>query len=758
MANKENMFVPPLAVHLIWGSKDYAYYSEGHEEYLDEMSKFVLKFRSFITRDPEKPFSRGLDIPTFLYCAEDPNELPDLKKMAAKDIVFFFVTRDMITEKWDKYICKLKKKFPNEKNKYNNKYIIPVVLDHKSLSFCKYKSMKNINFVRLDGLKNERIELKGIIKLLYELYKRVWSKVYKDKFSIGLFLSHTKNDKNGYAYANSIIKHINKLNMGRFFDIYDIQSGTTYNTVIEDNAKTLTFIAILSDQYSSRYWCQREIIVAKKNEVPILVVNCLEEYEDRIFPAAANLPCIRVPEAKVPKDKIRLQNANKNTKEEILSNNKNHKVKSIDTLRILISALVETIRYKYSKELLKYYKEMKWIGGYGKKSKLFKRPPELWELNNLNKKVKYAYYPEPPLYKKEVDWILSSLDKNRKIELCTPLWSENDSKLELRIGLSIANYLFLPRESKKNIKRKTVDIKKCEKHNQHIDELERFSQTLIRYLLARECTLIYGGDFQYNGYTKFILDEAYAVKDRIHNNGYSTLKNINNSMSKYSKIKYKNYIENYIAWPFYLEKETKEWCVNDPGIYEVKKVKPAIKTSVNKEKISGTCKRSRSLTKMRKKSIRDSDARVFAGGKVRGHSGMMPGILEEFIIAWREEKPIYLVGGLGGITQILCRGIINNKAPEEIMEKWQKSENDYVGNSNVRYKDLYNEIIESDGSSISYGTLNRIISNPNLLKNLSERSGLRKKEYERLMETQFIDEAIHLIFMGLERISNKYWR
>ena len=92
------------------------------------------------------------------------------------------------------------------------------------------------------------------------------------------------------------------------------------------------------------------------------------------------------------------------------------------------------------------------------------------------------------------------------------------------------------------------------------------------------------------------------------------------------------------------------------------------------------------------------------------------------------------------------------------MEKWQKSENDYVGHSNVRYKDLYNEIIESDGSSISYGTLNRIISNPNLLKNLSERSGLRKKEYERLMETQFIDEAIHLIFMGLERISNKYWR
>lgn len=69
----EDTFAPPLAVHLIWGSKNYAYYSEGHEDYLDKISKFVLEFRKYLTRDPEKQFSRTLDIPTFLYCNDKPS-------------------------------------------------------------------------------------------------------------------------------------------------------------------------------------------------------------------------------------------------------------------------------------------------------------------------------------------------------------------------------------------------------------------------------------------------------------------------------------------------------------------------------------------------------------------------------------------------------------------------------------------------------------------------------------------------------------
>ena len=356
---EENEFVPPLAVHLIWGSKDYAYYSEGHEDYLDKISKFVLEFRKYLTRDPEKQFSRTLDIPTFLYCNDKPENLPKLKKVAKKDIVFFFVTPEMICKEWNEYLDKeiiLKPK--NQENKNENdvdidetkgdagknkieyKYIIPVALNDKSLNFSLYDSMSKRNFVRLNDLKSEEIKLEGVIKLLYELYKRVWgielirkptknnstgednnstgednNSTGEDNNSTGednngakeknknyepikLFLSHTKKDGSGYAYAKSIIHHIATLNIGRFFDIYDIPPGTNFEEKIEENIKESTFLAIMSDNYSTRYWCQRELMAAKKHDRPIVIANCLEEYEDRSFSAVANLPSIRVPSAK----------------------------------------------------------------------------------------------------------------------------------------------------------------------------------------------------------------------------------------------------------------------------------------------------------------------------------------------------------------------------------------------------------------------------------------------------------------------------
>ena len=268
MSKQKNNFVPPLAVHLIWGSKDYAYYSEGHEDYLDKMSKFVLEFRKYLTRDPDKQFSRTLDIPTFLYCNNNPKKLPKLKKVAKKDIVFFFVTQDMVRKEWDNYVGEIILKVENKKNENNNrieeKYIIPVALNEKSLNFALYNSMIKKNFVRLDDLKNEETRIEGIIKLLYEFYKRIWSN--KSDEQIKLFLSHTKKDDSGYAYAKSIIHHISTLNIGRFFDIYDIQPGDNFERKIEKEIEKSTFLAIMSDNYSTRYWCQRELISAKKSK------------------------------------------------------------------------------------------------------------------------------------------------------------------------------------------------------------------------------------------------------------------------------------------------------------------------------------------------------------------------------------------------------------------------------------------------------------------------------------------------------------
>ena len=861
---EENKFVPPLAVHLIWGSKDYAYYSEGHEDYLDKISKFVLEFRKYLTRDPEKQFSRTLDIPTFLYCNNKPEHLPKLKKVAKKDIVFFFVTPEMICKGWNEYLDKeiiLKPKNQENKNENdadidktkgdadnNNKieyeYIIPVALNDKSLNFSLYDSMSKRNFVRLNDLKSEEVKLEGVIKLLYELYKRVWgielirkpiknnstgednnstgednNSTGEDNNSTGeknknyepikLFLSHTKKDGSGYAYAKSIIHHIATLNIGRFFDIYDIPPGTNFEEKIEENIEESTFLAIMSDNYSTRYWCQRELMAAKEHDRPIVIANCLEEYEDRSFSAVANLPSIRVPSAKqkkyTKKEKllqldILTEELNFKTTHNLLSSSIKYKVKSKDSMRILVAVMIETIRCEYSIEILKFYRKkyIKFLGD----AKILSRPPESWQIQEAINSKKNIFYPEPPIYHRELMWLLPKTDKierNTSVKISTPLWhgkyifqegewkeennienNQENEKQKNKIGLSIANYLYFSREGHgyiyDNKDMSKIAVLPCENHNQHVDDLTRFSQTLVRYLLAGGYKLIYGGDLRDNGYTEFILNEARITKDRLHKD-----KSKGKNKAKFKKSKNDAYISNYVAWPYYLEEKTKAWCVNEPGLFEVTRVDPAngVREPENYpgKELNDLCDRSVSLTKMRKESIDKSDARVFAGGKIRGYSGKMPGLLEEFIISYNENKPIYLVGGLGGITKYLCCVINEEELPDGLKNKerktsdepdgkekeflgalgenWQKDNNN-LGRRSVTYGTLYDTLKENkDNSDISYDILKDILSNPKkLLDKLVERSGLTGDKYIRLMKTPFVDEAVHLIIEGLNNINS----
>lgn len=81
-----------------------------------------------------------------------------MKKVAEKDIVFFFVTPEMICEDWNIYI---KESLGEIKDK--DKDIIPVALNGKSLNFSLYDSMIKKHFVRLDDLKTKKLNLKVLL-------------------------------------------------------------------------------------------------------------------------------------------------------------------------------------------------------------------------------------------------------------------------------------------------------------------------------------------------------------------------------------------------------------------------------------------------------------------------------------------------------------------------------------------------------------------------------------------------------------------
>ncbi|QPB41912.1 TIR domain-containing protein [Rodentibacter haemolyticus] len=671
------IITPPLAAHFVWHPND-----------SEAINPIIQKFRRYLTRDIDRPFSRELNIPTFLYSSRQPSEPPANapKNLAKSNVVFLFLsTQTLINEKWKEYVDS----FANKKGIY----IVPVAIDHTSLNHVSSGRLKNLNFIRAFDWPTLLHEDHGILTLSHELYRFGLNNINTDDVgknsSIKLFLSHAKKGDTGLRHAEAIKRFLDNSNMQRFFDANEISPAFRFDEEIEKHIRQSTVVAITSDTYSSRYWCQREILCAKKERRPIVVVNSLENYEDRVFPAAANVPCVHV-SAEPLQEK--------------------------DILRILIAALLETIRFNHAHQLLNYYKTQGWID---KTAETFARPPEIQQLVDLlETKQKseleqlHVCYPEPPLYKEETDWT-----EHFGIKISTPLWStEEDSFPALRVGLSVSDY----------------ETDGYEQQHLDLDELKRFSQSVSRHLLARQNTLIYGGDLRDDGFTQFILEEATVLRDRL----------------QVEKL----YVENHLAWPLYTESKNTEWAGKYFGLLELKKhTIPADVIDKVKDTDSflpHNCAEnkyiwSRCLTEMRQKSIESSDARIFAGGKLQGYLGKMPGVLEEFLLANEQEKPIYLVGGLGGLVGTLCQSILEKKIAEPFSEQWQIQHNS-------GYVELQ-KIAKQLKFQANYSAIQQQIEMLDT-EILAKRAGLSSGDYIRLMKTSFIDECVHLILKGLKNI------
>lgn len=671
----KQQIVPPLAVHFVWHPND-------------NINTTIMDFRRYLTRDIDRPFSRELNIPTFLYSSQKrshpPSNFP--KKLAKKDVIFLFLSANtLMIPSWKEYINSL----PERKNYH----LVPVAVEHEGIGHTSEGRLKSLNCIRMFEWNEDFKKEYAIFYLSHELYRFGLKNINLLESgidsSIRLFLSHAKKGDTGLKHAKAIKKFIDNSNMQGFFDVNDISSGFKFDEEIEKHIKRSTLIAIESDTYSTRYWCQREILTAKREKRPIILVNSLEEYEDRVFPAASNIPCVHIT-AEPLNDK--------------------------DILRILIAALLETIRFEHARKLLTYYRNQKWID---QNAVIFARPPEIQQIVEILKKNKKSNnlvicYPEPPLYKEETEWA-----DYFNITVSTPLWSSDKKSYKnkkFRIGLSIADY----------------QPDGYDKQNQDLDELKRFSQSLARHLLANKHTLIYGGDLRNDGFTQFILDEATVLRDRLQLD--------------------KLFVENYLAWPLNVKQENLKWYANYNTVVkpvsasipdDIKSLIHDISTFLPPDCLENKYIWSRCLTTMREESIKSSDIRILVGGKFENYLGKMPGVLEEFLIAYKQHLVIFLVGGLGGLTKKLCISIKNRKIEEEFTEEWQMNHND-------AYQDLQ-EIASQHGKHTDYKNLKEVIENITI-PILAERTGLTNEEYERLMTTPFIDESIYLILKSIKNL------
>ncbi|MDR2332580.1 MAG: toll/interleukin-1 receptor domain-containing protein [Burkholderiaceae bacterium] len=112
---------------------------------------------------------------------------------------------------------------------------------------------------------------------------------------VQIFLSHSKHDQHGEEIARNVRRRLHNMpGMDSFFDVYDIPAGLHFQKVLIHKVRVSAMVAIHTDSYSSREWCRKEIIEAKRWHIPLVVANSINDIDERGFPYMGNVPVVRL--------------------------------------------------------------------------------------------------------------------------------------------------------------------------------------------------------------------------------------------------------------------------------------------------------------------------------------------------------------------------------------------------------------------------------------------------------------------------------
>ncbi len=116
---------------------------------------------------------------------------------------------------------------------------------------------------------------------------------YLEKISV--FISHSKHDEDGESVGRGIRDWIHAHSpLDSFFDVHDIPPGMSFEGVLLHQIGGGAVVAVHTDSYSSREWCRREVIEAKRRLVPMVVVDCVRDTDPRGMAYLGNAPVVRM--------------------------------------------------------------------------------------------------------------------------------------------------------------------------------------------------------------------------------------------------------------------------------------------------------------------------------------------------------------------------------------------------------------------------------------------------------------------------------
>ena len=202
--------------------------------------------------------------------------------------------------------------------------------------------------------------------------------------NVKIFLSHSKHDEHGVPISDALRDWLYQhSSMESFLDVNDIPAGLSFSEVLRHTIQISVLLVIYTDSYSSRDWCCYEVVEAKLNDIPMLVLDCLEDIDTRSLPYLGNVPVVRMD----PNRMDRFERAAGLVLDEVFK-------------EFLWRCRVEKFRHPYPDVVFKAH------------------PPELISLaavvRRANDKGAIIVYPDPPLSTVETS-LLSDIAPNARV-------------------------------------------------------------------------------------------------------------------------------------------------------------------------------------------------------------------------------------------------------------------------------------------------------------------------------------------------------
>jgi hypothetical protein len=742
-------YLPALAVYVVWHPNN----KRGRE--------LATSLYDRLTCDSKDPVARGIGVPVYFRTGtpDVPMPRPIPLGEARHTAVVVLIDDEMIRDRTNGWAELVSTTWGRTEKNDSDHRMLPVALTRYAFDFAP--AISEANFIRFYEADKGKQVVQLLINVTHELCRLLLKAPRADHGNpeaapmdrrVMVFISHAKGDGLSIAKAiNSYIRNDTQLNT--FFDSNDILYGEQFPRVIRDQAARCAMLVVQTDMYGTRNWCQEEVLLAKGEKRPVLVLDAINEGEARSFPYLYNGPKVR------------------------------HNGKEPPQFEPIVARmLLEVLRTEHYKQQFEGLRDLFNISE-GQGIEFLPYPPELLTLAEMRlrenadaasqgrpekKPAKTFVYPDPPLGVNETKRLGVFAEGLR---LITPILLLTEGQRQAAAAGDAAAATgpeLRPTETQGHeMLKAAAGIVKTDPNPDgwqiglSISDLpehellalglgpEHLAHAMVefaRYALAANYFPAYGGDLREGGFTETL---------------HELVKTYNTENYGPDKILF-----NYLAWYVHkaasaeemnrYAKSARQVLVGLPDDLARYESQPLDTKSPEFPYI-----RARALTKMREHMNERIKARVILGGRLVGYGGIYPGLAEEAVIAVSTNRPLYLIGRFGGCARAVIEAI-KGGTPEGLTETYQmdSTRNPGYAARAADFNHRANEANQSGGGAkrvepIDYGALVKKF-NDYKVEGLSAHNGLKVEENLKLFENIHVEEMIYLVLKGLLEVGRNH--